>query len=164
MQGSAPRLTRRSLLTGGRQRPIRPLPPGVTTRSAEACTACAACVSACPEQILTISGGTVGIDFSLGECTFCMACEDACPEPVFTGLRTMAHVAAIGEACLVHQDIACMTCRDACPEEAIRFLPRMGRPFLPVLDSDACTGCGACVAPCPAAAITTTPDREARHA
>ena len=72
-------------------------------------------MDACPQQILTISDGTAGIDFGVGECTFCMDCKEACPEPVFTGGVAMMHVAAIGDACLVHQGIACMTCRDACP-------------------------------------------------
>ncbi|MFP1633467.1 ferredoxin-type protein NapF [Zhengella sp. ZM62] len=153
MGGSMTRLSRRDLLAVRRKRPEQPRPPGVTADTVEACTGCASCVTACPEQILTMHDRKVAIDFSQGECTFCMACEEACPEPVFTGNPSMAHVAAISGTCLVHSGIACMTCRDACPEEAIRFLPRMGRPFLPVLDAAACTGCGACVAPCPADAI-----------
>lgn len=155
MGGSVARLNRRDFLAVRKKRPERPRAPGVTAHSIEACTGCAACVDACPQQILTISDGTAGIDFNVGECTFCMDCEEACPEPVFTGGVAMMHVAAIGDACLVNQGIACMTCRDACPEEAIRFQSRIGRPFRPVLDADICTGCGACVAPCPADAIAT---------
>ncbi|MCB1418990.1 MAG: ferredoxin-type protein NapF [Notoacmeibacter sp.] len=163
MGGSAGQLNRRQLLTAGRPEQERPRPPGVTSATLDACTGCEACMAACPECILTLANGKVAVDFSGGECTFCSSCEDACPEPVFTGSRVMAHVAAISDSCFVHAGIACMTCRDACPQEAIRFLPRLGRPFQPLLAAQACTGCGACIAPCPAGAITTR-KREAAHA
>src|SRR5690606_41238976 len=43
------------------------------------CTACHACLSACPEQVLVRgSGGYPVFDPGRGECTFCGACEAAC--------------------------------------------------------------------------------------
>ena len=37
--------------------------------------------------------------------------------------------------------------------EAIRFSPRLGGPPRPEILDDRCTGCGACVRPCPVAAL-----------
>lgn len=166
--------SRRGFLTGRQAPGFRPLPPGVDLASLAACSGCGDCVSACPQDILLVSEGRVAIDFSLGECTFCSACSDACPEPVFAAIAptaagqaaarpVMQHVAAISDACLARQGVTCMSCRDACPENAIRFAPRAGGPFLPVLDAGLCNGCGACIAPCPGDAIAARP-REAAHA
>lgn len=153
-------VSRRGFLTARPAPAFRPSPPGAASLSA--CNGCGDCVRACPQQILLIKDGRVAVDFSRGECTFCNACADACAEPVFTA-ATMAHHAAIGNACLAYHGTTCMRCRDACPEDAIRFTPRIGGPFLPQLSSAACTGCGACIAPCPADAIAMRPN-EAAHA
>jgi ferredoxin len=40
-----------------------------------------------------------------------------------------------------------------CEARAIAFPPRLGGCSLPQIDPARCTGCGACVAPCPTAAI-----------
>jgi Pyruvate/2-oxoacid:ferredoxin oxidoreductase delta subunit len=65
-------------------------------------------------------------------------------------------IAVISAQCLARRSIACMSCRDNCPEDAIRFRPRAGGPFLPEIDTEACSGCGECVGACPADAITLT--------
>jgi len=49
------------------------------------------------------------------------------------------------------QAIPCNPCETACPEQAISIGTPLTR--LPVLDEDACTGCGLCVAICPGLAI-----------
>lgn len=88
-----------------------------------------------------------------GECTFCGLCAEVCEASVFAEALHMSHVVAISDDCLVRAGITCMACRDTCPAEAIFMRPRVGGPFLPVLDQARCCGCGACVAPCPANAI-----------
>jgi len=69
------------------------------------------------------------------------------------GANLTPAIAAISDACLARAGIACMSCRDACPEQAIRPQLRRGGPFLPEVAGSACTGCGACIPPCPAHAI-----------
>jgi ferredoxin-type protein NapF len=56
-------------------------------------------------------------------------------------------------SCLSHRGIDCQICRDGCPQDAIRFPPRPGGPFRPLVRADACTGCGVCVEACPVSAI-----------
>lgn len=98
------------------------------------------------------------ISFAQGECTFCEACAEACPQDLFdTSRRPFAHRAEIANDCLIYSGVECRSCGDACPEAAIRFRPRIGGPFLPEIRTNACTGCGACLAPCPVDAVTIVP-------
>lgn len=61
--------------------------------------------------------------------------------------------AEIGTACIAFKQVVCRSCGDACEARAIRFKLRAGGVAVPVLDAESCTGCGACIAPCPVAAI-----------
>lgn len=63
-------------------------------------------------------------------------------------------VAVAADRCLARLGIVCRTCGDACEPRAIRFPPRLGGVAVPVLDVEACTGCGECVQLCPAVAIS----------
>lgn len=157
---SATSISRRDFLRGRREpAPRRILPPGVTAEALSACTGCGLCAESCPQHIITMAGGLPAVDFAQGECTFCGACARVCPEPVFMAGEALrfSHVAAIADTCLARRRIDCQACRDACPEQAIRFRPRLGGPFLPEIDEDACSGCGACIGVCPAAAIDVHP-------
>jgi ferredoxin-type protein NapF len=149
------RLSKRSFLTGRLRADPPPLrPPWLAEAALAGCTGCGACAPACPAGLISIAGGRPEIDFAAGECTFCGDCADACPEALFDrAAPAFRHVAVVGDACLPKRGIVCQSCRDACPTDAIRFQPRRGGPFLPVVRTEACTGCGACVAPCPAGAI-----------
>jgi ferredoxin-type protein NapF len=133
------------------------------------CTRCERCLDACPQDILIRGdGGFPEVDFSSGsgECTFCAACVEACPEPAFTSTESTPWqlVAEIAdESCLARAGIHCQSCADVCGFDAIAFALARGLPPQPVIDGDACTGCGACVSICPADAIATSRG-EARRA
>jgi len=160
-------LDRRNFLRG-RLTPSAPAvrPPWTRAQSLDACTACGACITACPQTILGADGeGLPVVNFAGGECTFCGLCADACGEGVFDRtLPAFPHTVRIEEACLTARGVVCQSCGDACPEEAIRFQLRLGAPALPVLDAERCSGCGACIGPCPAGAISVSPGEAAHHA
>lgn len=162
---SKPELTRRAFL-GGSRPSARPVirPPGLETVSAPACKGCNACEAVCPTGIVSLSAGTPALDFRAGECTFCGACAASCPKGLFAQapVSRLSHVATIEAHCLALNFVDCQSCRDACPTAAIRFQPRRGGPFVPVLVAEACTGCGACLSVCPADAVAMKfPDLEA---
>lgn len=158
--GETTALSRRRFLSGRTRaepvaaEPFRVRPPWTGREGLRACTGCGACVAACPTNIVSLAAG-LHLDFAAGECTFCGACATICPEPVFDRAqpRPFRHIAAIGDACLARVGVVCQSCGDACPERAIRFTPRCGGPFLPTVAENVCTGCGACVSPCPVDAI-----------
>lgn len=135
-------------------------------RFANVCTRCDDCLSACPTGIVVRGdGGYPTVDFSRGECTFCGACATRCRSgalrhDVAGGQRPWSYRARIAETCFAQRNVVCRSCGDACGARVIRFRPRLGGAALPEIDANACSGCGACVAPCPAQAIAITHDQE----
>lgn len=165
-RSAEPDRARRAFLKGAFHAPPEgtargPLRPPWTDdhRVLDACTRCGDCLRVCPENILIAGdGGFPEVDFNAGsgECSFCGDCARACPAAVFDTARVPAWSvrAVISERrCLAAAGIHCEACRDACAETAVRFRPRLGGPPRPELDTDRCTGCGACAAPCPSDAI-----------
>lgn len=135
----------------------QPPPWTEVRRLAVACTQCDACVAACPEAILVRdTHGFPSVDFDRGECTFCAACATACGEAVFfeMDLLPWGIRASASETCLARAGVVCQSCKDACGAGAIRFPLAAGRVATPAFDLERCTGCGACVSPCPVKAIT----------
>ena len=127
----------------------------------DACSRCDLCLPACPTRILVRGmGGFPQVDFRRGECTFCGDCVSACPTPALDGaarLRDEAPwrvLARIADTCLAMNKVVCRTCAEACEARAIRFLPTLGGVSAPELNSETCTGCGACVVPCPVGAVS----------
>lgn len=153
--------SRRGFLTGARAE-FRP-PFTTEARLARACSGCGACVKACPEGILqTGPGGLPRLKPGLGECTFCRACVTACPEDVFAEGPPWEVTARLTGSCLLTAGISCRLCSDACPNGALRF-DAFARPVGAIAIGPDCTGCGACLIPCPQAALTLhDPRQEAR--
>ena len=151
--------SRRGFLRG-RPRPkaqIRPPWALPETDFVDQCTRCGDCLSACPQKILvTGDGGFPTVDFSQRECTFCGNCATACQPLALVrveGLPAWPYKAVVGDACLPKRGVECRVCGDFCDARAIRFAPRLGNCPLPAIDNALCTGCGACVGPCPTAAL-----------
>lgn len=153
--------SKRDFLRGrSKKRPAAIRPPWTNeARLDDACTRCGNCIAACPEDVLFVGEGdfpAFNPRLGTGECTFCGACAEACEARVFDLTRdTPWTITAVLDPteCLAFESIHCEACRDFCDVRAIAMPPRAGGPSRPTLDSEKCTGCGACVAPCPGNAL-----------
>lgn len=151
--------SRRRFFGGGKSVTLVCRPPwSVAEQAFEAsCTRCGDCVRSCSTGLLKVgSGGFPVADFDVASCTFCGDCAVACKAgAILGGLdRTPWNFGiSIGSACLAGQGVECRVCGELCEFGAIRFRPRLGGVPLPELDEDVCTGCGACLAPCPVGAL-----------
>lgn len=154
-------LARRDLFRGRLVRPakehgLRPPHALPEARFTDLCDGCAACAPACPEKVIRLDADRRPVlRFEHGECTFCTACIEACPTGALAaeGARPWTVKAEITGKCLTVGGVACRTCGDACPVSAIKFTPLADGRWLPVVRDEICTGCGACVAPCPVEAV-----------
>ena len=133
----------------------------------DTCTRSMACARACPEDLFTAgSGGFPEISFENGECTFCDACANACTSGAIIKPNTPERIhqtpwqleLTIAETCISADNIVCMVCKEHCDAGAIRFIMPQAIG-LPIVDTELCTGCGACVSPCPTRAISLTPSQ-----
>ncbi len=147
----------------GRRSPLRPPWSGAEASFIDFCRRGGACIDACPEGILIAGRGRLPeVDFARGECTFCAKCVQACPTGALSlanaadseaGLRPWTVVAEMTEACLSMKGVSCRVCAEHCDADAIRFALAVGGGARPTVETALCTGCGACVAPCPVNAI-----------
>lgn len=149
--------SRRNLLFGRRPKtPSAPPPPWAAADFFDRCTRCGDCAQTCPTQIIKIGeGGFPSVDFSQGECTFCGDCTSACTPQALqqTDAAPWQLRANISDNCLAEQGVECRICGEACDERAIRFELAIGKVARPHINTEQCTGCGACLAPCPSQSI-----------
>jgi ferredoxin-type protein NapF len=158
-------ISRFQLLRGhldGAGAPLRPPHARPEAEFVESCQRTGACGRACPEKILVRGrGGFPEVDFRRGECTFCMDCVRACRSGALRADALIAQdtpapwtvVATITGRCLSLRGVTCRSCGDVCEPRALRFRLAVGGRAEPEIDLAACTGCGACVAPCPVDAV-----------
>ena len=151
--------------------PLRP-PGALAERDfAAACIKCGLCVDACPYDTLKLA--TLGEMVLSGTPTFvprdvpCYMCSDipcarACPTGALDARMKDINAARMGlavidaENCLSHLGLRCEVCWRVCPvrDKAITLqLQQRGiskhAMFVPIVHSDACTGCGVCEKRCP---------------
>lgn len=144
--------SRRNLFSRRKSQVIRPPWSRADVEFTDICTRCDKCIYACETKILSRGdGGFPEVSFSQDECTFCGNCAKVCPEPIFTDIEETPWQikASIDQSCLANSGIWCQTCKDACDSRAISFTASIGQAPKPVVDTELCNGCGACVAPCP---------------
>ncbi len=142
---------------------IRP-PGAIEDRFDDLCSACGDCAQACPEEIIAFGqDGYPFVQLQTSPCTFCGECARSCA----TGALEVDHMdawpwrARVENTCLSLNGVSCRVCHDSCDHDAIRFKLQLGGRAQPVLDRDACAGCGACAASCPAGAIAL--ERQSEH-
>jgi ferredoxin-type protein NapG len=135
------------------------------------CIKCGLCVDACPYDTLKLAtadaGIPIGTPYFIPRETPCYMCEDipciaACPtgalDPALEDIDdSRMGLAVIDiENCLSWQGLRCEICFRECPVQGqaitVEHHPRRlskHAMFVPLVHSDACTGCGICEKACP---------------
>ena len=145
------------------------MPPGSlgARNMARQCTACQLCVSVCPNGVLRPSSDLQTfmqpeMSYERGYCRpECTKCADVCPagaiRPITVAEKSaiqIGHAVWIRENCVVLTDgVECTNCVRHCPTGAIQLVPSdpavADSPKIPVVNTERCTGCGACENLCP---------------
>lgn len=145
-------------------------PPGAVSieHLKKNCTACHACVAACPNNIIHPSTSEYGLDgillpvlgFKHHFCGYeCNECSKVCPndalKPITLEEKQLTQIGQVEfflEKCIVHTDgTDCGACDEHCPTKAITMVP-YGETglFIPAVNTNLCIGCGGCEYICPA--------------
>ncbi|MCK9626405.1 MAG: 4Fe-4S binding protein [Bacteroidales bacterium] len=156
------------------------VPPGGVSveHLKEFCTACQACVSACPRGIIKPALGQYGIDgfmmpvlsYEKQFCGYdCNICSQVCPNRALLPisleekkLTQIGRVKFIAKNCIVYlKGTDCGACEEHCPTKAIKMVPFKNGLYFPSVHRDICIGCGGCEYVCPATpkAMTVVPNR-----
>jgi ferredoxin-type protein NapG len=149
-------------------------PPGARAEQEflGACIRCGLCVRDCPYDTLHLAAPgepvATGTPYFLARKVPCEMCEDipcvkACPTGALDPALTRINEARMGlavvvdqEACIAFQGLRCEVCFNVCPVRGkaisldYQHNRRSGKHafFIPVVHSNACTGCGKCERAC----------------
>lgn len=147
------------------------MPPGARDMETfmDSCTACHACVAACPNNIIKPAFFEYGLEgimlptlkYDKKYCSYnCNTCSQTCPhgalEHISLEVKRKTQIALAKydpSTCVVITDgVKCGACSRSCPAGAIQMKenPAVPGQFLPSVDSTLCIGCGACEYSCPA--------------
>lgn len=134
------------------------------------CIKCDRCRSICPTGCIGLAHIENGLleartplmDFEKSYCDFCDRCGDVCPTgalKTFDKETGKIGVAIIQEdRCIAWRNPgSCVKCADACEFDALKIVDG-----IPVVDADACNGCGKCVYACIALVATSLTQGNAR--
>ena len=166
-------------------------PPGIQGEAdfMARCIKCGKCIEACPYAALHAAGpmqgaaaGTPCIDAREQACRLCgdFPCVAACPTGALRDVSEkhdphMGYARIDEEVCIAYKGYRCEVCFRVCPliDEAITIDYRMREGdaihsiFAPVINDQACVGCGLCVERCvvsdPAPAIRIVPEYAANR-
>lgn len=130
------------------------------------CTACHACVSACPQKVINANMAQFGalklmqpfMNYSASYCLYsCNECTKVCPTGALEHISIkekksvqLGRVNLIKENCISWSDHKpCTVCTEHCPTKAVYSVLNNGIAA-PEIIPDICIGCGACEYVCPA--------------
>lgn len=126
------------------------------------CLHCEKCREVCPHGVIAPAHMESGLrnvrtprmDFKAGWCDFCEnveggpRCMAVCPTAALSSADPSKEVIGIAqlkkEWCLAYRGMGCHECVDACPYGALS----LDDHGIPVVDGQACNGCGACEFAC----------------
>jgi ferredoxin-type protein NapG len=127
-----------------------------------ACVHCEKCREICPRTAIApahiedgvLNARTPKMTFKQGWCDFCEGesqgprCVAVCPTRALRSQDTASAIIGIAilnhDWCLAAKGMGCRECVDACPYEAMS----VGADRVPLVDENACNGCGACEFAC----------------
>jgi ferredoxin-type protein NapG len=170
-------------IQNARAEPLALRPPGALADADfnALCIKCGRCVAACPYETLSLAAladraplGTPYFEPRRIPCYLChdIPCKAACPTGALSPTLDDVMDSRMGlafidtEHCLSWQGLRCEICYRVCPlrDKAIRVETRRRElskhaMLLPIVISEACTGCGICESACPTdiAAIKVLP-------
>ena len=173
LAGSAALLWAYVIRNQARATPFALRPPGALHESdfTAQCIKCGRCVNACPYDTLILGTAwdpiPIGTPYFLPRDIPCYMCQDipcmnACPTGALSPELKKIEDSRMGlavidiENCLSWQGLRCEICYRVCPLKgkaiSVENHPRMiskHAMFVPLVHSDACTGCGQCEKACP---------------